>query len=840
MRLNYIITLFLSLAACMILNEIPARAQENGQVRLYGTISSETDRKPVELCTVLVMEARKKTYTDSNGKYQVELPGPGEYTVVIRSAQFRMLSEKVRISKTVQKDFYLHPVTVSGQGITVTGERDIQKVARYTMTQKNLKEVPGSFGDSVSALASLPGVIRTGGLFGPLVIRGADPQYNSYLIDDIPIFNPMHFGGIHSVINNNLMKEIDLYASAFPAQYGSATAAVININTIDDVKEFSGYTDIGLISASGLIQSPILRDSLGGLHFDSPSEALSGNTGEYTNAGYSIASGRFGYLSVFIPLIYRAFSGEKLTSIPEYWDYQAKMKYFFTKKHSLTLLMMGSSDYFKFIDKDADVSDSEDPVLNGASMRMKADWTAHSQGLYYTWQPADLVSNRLMAYSALIGYYSYLAIDGPDVANWLKDIRIDSKPYIMGFKDRFRIEPFRDHVQLTAGADYTLYWFTARGKTIMNTTAVVGDPDMGNDDLFKVIPLDEDTKNHLVGGHLQGKFTAGGFSMVPGVRTDYLSRTNKATIDPRINLSYEFPTETTLSVAGGRYSYFVQVNPFLFNSFPEVAGEGSYIKPERSIHRVAGIEQKIGPVSAKVEGFYNTSYDMAQSYFHYGPAGDERLCMSTGKSRAYGFECMLKRDLREDEDGLYGWVSYTYTRSRYKSGLPTTAGVYGDARNAIGDPYGGRWINFSYEQVHGAKLVGGYTFKSRRFEGRHTISGRFQLNTSLPYSPITGSLHDEDYENSTGKPRYVPLYGFPNSSRFETQHQLDLRYSYRTDYSWGYVSWYIEVINVYGPWYHPSVAESWDYRYAYSTSNPKIERQSGLSIMPNFGVEIKF
>ena len=33
-----------------------------------------------------------------------------------------------------------------------------------------MKEVPGSFGDSISALTSLPGIIRGfGGFFGPLV-----------------------------------------------------------------------------------------------------------------------------------------------------------------------------------------------------------------------------------------------------------------------------------------------------------------------------------------------------------------------------------------------------------------------------------------------------------------------------------------------------------------------------------------------------------------------------------------------------------------------------------------------------------------------------------------------
>ncbi len=52
------------------------------------------------------------------------------------------------------------------------------------------------------------------------------------------------------MINNNLMSEIDLFSSAFPVQYGNGNAALISINTLDDVKEFGGYVDVGLISAA--------------------------------------------------------------------------------------------------------------------------------------------------------------------------------------------------------------------------------------------------------------------------------------------------------------------------------------------------------------------------------------------------------------------------------------------------------------------------------------------------------------------------------------------------------------------------------------------------------------
>ena len=832
-------TVSLCAAAVIVLCTAVVSAQER-QIILQGKVFSSADGRPVDFGTVIVLEARAKVYTGTDGSYRVAVPTPGEYTVIIRTSELKALRTKIRLTRSITRNFYLQPLRVIGAGITIMGDRDIQKVSRYTMTQKNLKEVPGSFGDSISALTSLPGVIRTDGFFGPLVIRGADPSSNRYYIDDIPIYEPMHFGGIHSVINNNIMREIDLYASAFPAEFGSASGAVININTVDEVQEFGGYTDIGLISASALIQAPILRSSNGELHFAPPSWEY--REGAFQNVGYAIATGRIGYLSVFIPLIYELFTGDRPAFVPEYWDYQLKMKYYFTSSNSVTLLMMGSRDYLKFDESDADIVDEnegDDPLLVG--LKAQVDWSSHSQGLYYTYQPNERFMNRIMAYGAMIKYYTYFTLVNNSAADWAKDFNVDSRPYIFGIRDRFKFEPVKKHLQVRGGFGYTYYKFTAKGKTILANSSSV-DFDLGDSNSFTSVALDEDIRNHTLDGYMETKIVLWGLTIVPGARADYLDRGSQFIWDPRAMASYEFPTETILSVAGGRYSNFFQVNPYLFNGAPQIAALGEELKAERAVHRVAGIEQKFGAMnSVKLEGFYNNFRDLATEYYHYTEEGTPLEGLSTGQIKAYGFEIMLKRDLRENEEGLFGWVNYTYTRSKYKSGLPTTAGLHGDVRNQVGDVYGDEWVNYMYEQRHNFKVVAGYTFRGRKSKGRHTISAKFQYYSSMPYTAIVGSNEDAVYAAANpGKHRYTPVYGYPYTEHLASDHQLDLRYSYRRDYSWGYVNWYIEILNVYGQWYSVQKEYNWDYRYPHSTSNPSLRETDGLRIIPNFGVEVKF
>lgn len=786
---------------------------------LSGKIINGSNGKPVDVAVVFIPELNLKIRTGEGGSYSLRVPAAGTYSIMINSPGLKLLRTSVEIKNDLNRDFKLL-LPVEKGAILVIGERDIQKISRYTMTAKQMKTVPASFGDSVSALTSLPGVIRTGGgFFGPLVIRGADPSYNKYYIDDIPINNPQHFGGIHSVISSDLMSEIDLYSSAFPAQFGAATGAVLNINTLDNVEKFSGNTEFGMISANVLIKTPITK------------KEPDGKDGEIDkNIGYFIVAGRYGYLSLLVPPVYHLITGDSVDYLPDYWDYQVKGKYFLNSRNSITLFFMGSRDYWKFFNK-ITPTDEIDPVLK--DFQFKTDLMTHSQAIYYTYQPNDRFKNTLMGYSSLTESYNYMNIDNESAADWMKDIHISSRPYIFGLKDKIKWEYWEKKSELRLGADCTYYFFKADGKSILPTRTINGQPDWSDPDLFEKVDVYTRTINMTVGAYAENKFTFGGLVIVPGVRTDYLDRTRQQTVDPRGMMSYEFRTDTTISAAAGRYSYFLQTNPNYFNYNPNLSAIGKGVKPERALHRSLSIEQKVELYTFKAEGFYNNFYDLAVADPHYDENGDLLLGRSSGKSRNYGIELMIRKDRIDENKGLFGWINYTYTQAKYKSGVP----VYYDSvyNRTAGDPYGDIYINFPYEQEHALKLVAGYTF----FES-HTVSAKFQLYTSMPYSPVTGSYKSPEVTPAGQKERWLPIRGGkPYSAHNPVTHELDLRYTHKTSHEWGNISWYVEIINVYN---QRTTEEIWNYTKPYEPGvNPRRGvRSGGLSMIPNFGVEVKF
>ena len=166
------------------------------------------------------------------------------------------MKKKVNLQKSQKLDFYLPLGTLRSRSLKVRG-KGLQVLSRNTLTQEELKRVPAAFGDSINALTTLPGVIRTtpSGLFGTLIIRGANQFSNRYYIDDIPVLYPQHFGAIQSVISNELMAKIDLFSSSAPAYYGQSLGGVIDIRTKDKVKEPLGKLTVSLISLDSYFET---------------------------------------------------------------------------------------------------------------------------------------------------------------------------------------------------------------------------------------------------------------------------------------------------------------------------------------------------------------------------------------------------------------------------------------------------------------------------------------------------------------------------------------------------------------------------------------------------------
>lgn len=802
-----------------------------GNTSVRGTVYDAYSGKPVEFAELIVVSAGVRIQTSEDGKYNISLP-QGIHRITVTSPGLDTKTVMLEMSgDTLTYDFKLQPLSVTGKAITVTGTRKPQNISRRTMTFEKLEDVPGSFGDAVSALGTLPGInqsslgAESGDMFGTLTVRGISSSHNRFFVDGIPIEYAQHFGEMHSVIANEFMDEIDVYSSAYPAMYNADYGAVVDIRSTDQVERAGGYVDIGFLSSLALVKTPIYTNV-----FDK-------GTGKRKSNGYLIMAGRVGYIPYTVPVYAREMGAYMDPStLPQYWDYQMKFRHDFDSGRYLTLLFVGAGDEVRDFKEDDEVDTNSDPLFG--KVKTSVNQQLFTQGATYTIR-GSIIQNRLTGYVTIPKYYIKMSLLHPLVPQEISNTQIQSVPLTMTIKDEITVEWIRNMSWLGIGLEYSNYRFSSSGEKFRVKPDIdPGDFDTVSDiytkSIFERVSLDRTVINNSIGARVDNRFEIGGLTLFPQIRVDYLDRNNAATVDPRGMVSFGFPSATTVSAASGKYHSFRQINPAFFNIAPETAAYGDKIRPEQSLQNVVGLEQKIGAFSLSAEIFYNYYYDLFVDC-PYEYKGSYYPGKNNGEMKIYGMEYMIQKELETKSGDFFGWASYTWLQAKIRFDLD---GEYSDIEN------NNRWLTSEYEIEHAVKIVGGYKNNS------HSITGKFTWCTTLPFTEVVDGEEDlvyAEYERLNGRDgrRIVPVYSENENAKHRIpQHQLDLRYSYQTDYEWGYVKWYVEAIDIYQKFVRRSTYR-WDYSKPYSKgTNPVHNREKpspgGIPFIPNFGVEIKF
>lgn len=128
----------------------------------------------------------------------------------------------------------------------VDKDKAINDLATISARQFNTEEVSrysGGRGDVGRLVANFAGVAASNDARNDIIIRGNAPTGVLWRLEGIPIPSPNHYstlgttGGPVSALNPNMIGNSDFLTSAFPAEYGNATAGVFDINLRTGNKE---------------------------------------------------------------------------------------------------------------------------------------------------------------------------------------------------------------------------------------------------------------------------------------------------------------------------------------------------------------------------------------------------------------------------------------------------------------------------------------------------------------------------------------------------------------------------------------------------------------------------
>ncbi len=646
--------------------------QRGGDVRkavsISGVALERGTRRKLAGVIVSIAELGVDVVTDASGRFYFHGVAAGEYAIIALDDRFERFTRSLSldVDESVDLKLYMRPKGGNPYQTVVEGERERLEVTRRSLDRRQLTTVPGTFGDPIRVIQTLPGLARSPFSTGFLLIRGSNPDDSGVFIDGHRVPLLFHFLGGPSVLNSEFLDSIDLYPGGYPARYGRAIGGIVSVETRDSKSDgVHGSADIDILDASAYLRVPV---------------------GE---KGSLAVAGRRSYLDFvlgfFLP---DAKPGKRLIVVPVYDDQQLRFDYDFGRQGKASLFAIRSSDTLKVLRTSAE--EQSDLAINtsiGFSRIMAKYQRPIIGGLRLTLSPA-------------LGTDSFEISGGPGeedspffgvevVARYINyRMRIDGK--------------LSKNIYLDTGIDLE------SRRTRYELLIPLAD-DIRSDDNIDVPPelLIRNVDTLMMAAHADIAIDLGKLRLVPGLRFDsYLLNAHpQYTVDPRIVARYQLTTD----FAGKGYVG-------LFHQPPQPEALDSEfgnpeVQPERAVHVGVGGEWKLARHwNFDFEGYFidrsNQVTDTSR-VVEDPETGDLRRIFweNTRVGDTVGFEFLLRRQVTED---FFGWISYTLskTRQRDRSSEDYVASNF-DQRHTL------NWVA-SYRLGKGWELGGRYRMATGR------------------------------------------------------------------------------------------------------------------------------
>ena len=748
-----------------------------GAVRLADTNSALAG---ATVTVTLPDASQRQVVTDETGKWRLNDLLPGKYKIRVESPGFQPVEnqEDVGIGEETEATYRLAPVS-EGIEITVQGERPPREVTRRTIERREIDRIPGTSGDALRSLQSLPGVARPPGLAGLLIVRGSAPTDTQVYVDGSLVPLVYHFGGLSSVVPTELLEKIDFYPGNFSARYGRVGGGIVDVGLrspdtqctgaygvqTDRKGCFHGMAQVDLIDGRLMLQGPL------------PAK-------DWTFA----VAGRRSWIDAWLKPVLEG-AGSSVTAAPVYYDYQAIVDHK-TSSSRFSLRAFGSDDKFRIIVTDPA---AQDPAFGGALSFGTSFY--RGQALYETDLTSSVSSTSMLsAGKDNVGF---------SIGNFL--FSLDTFSVYARHEFGFKVAP---GVKINTGMDFAIapYEVTVRFPQPPRP----GEPDPGP---FASRPPRESHEKGTVfrpAWYAEAELQPNSrLRIVPGVRVDYARDSGHADFAPRLVARYDLvkgadpdhpeaqPHRTTLK---GGVGVFYQ--PPQFQETNPVFGTPGLLS-NRAIHYSLGVEQELSrQVELSVEGFYK---DLTNQVSRTPNNAGAYTYNNQGLGSVIGLETLLKF---KPDKRFFGWIAYTLSRSV--------------RRDSASSPE----YLFQYDQTHNLIMLGSYRLgRGWEFGGRFRIvSGSLDTATLPP--PSLPALYAAD------SGAYSPLQGKPFSTRLPLFHQLDLRIDKRWQFKTWRFSTYLDIQNVY----NNAAVEGLSYNYNYSRQS----YQTGIPIIPSLGMRGEF
>jgi hypothetical protein len=248
---------------------IPSHVSLQGFATVKGFVKDKDGLEPLSMSSVGFEGTTTGTLTDNNGFFSITRVKPGTYTFFASVIGYERYTKEIELeaNQVINLTILLSSRSKELRDIDISTDRNQERkedtrVSTVSFTPEQMKRLPNYGGEAdIAQVAQLiPGAISTGDQGGQLFIRGGPPIQNKIIMDGATIYSPFHSIGFFSVFDTDILRNFDVYAGGFGAQYGGRISSVMEIKTKDGNRQrLSGRVNVNPFTSKVLLEGPMSK-----------------------------------------------------------------------------------------------------------------------------------------------------------------------------------------------------------------------------------------------------------------------------------------------------------------------------------------------------------------------------------------------------------------------------------------------------------------------------------------------------------------------------------------------------------------------------------------------------
>jgi hypothetical protein len=678
------------------LYEIGRRTQNlNGTASIAGYVRDAASGEPMVGALVYIEQPQIGVSTNAFGFYTLTLP-KGRHVLNIKSLGIKPMKLQVMLYADGKLDIETQEEVTPLKEVVIEGERDANiassQMGLERIDVRTMKQIPMAFGeaDILKVVLTLPGVKSVGESATGLNVRGGATDQNLILYNDATIYNPSHLFGFFSAFNTDVLKNVELYKSGVPAEYGGRLSSVLEVNTREgNKKKFGGSGGIGLVTGRLMLEGPIAKDK---------------------------TSFTLGARSTYSDWLLRQIDNPDFNnSTAGFYDLNAHVSHNFDDKNTLFVTAYASNDQFR---------------LNGDTL-----YAYQNQAASIKWK--RVFNNQLFGvFSAISSRYRF---ETASDANPVNAYELDYSIRQNQLKADFSYFP-SSNLTVNFGATSILYGirpgnFRPLGSESLSVPETLAREQALESAVYVSARWELSPNLTLHGGLRYSHYLYLGprdiINYAPGVprsentMTDTTRFGQGEIIKPyhgpelRLALRYGLGSASALKLSYNRMRQYISMLTNTQAIAPTDTWKLSdpYLRPQVGDQYAIGYYQNLrnNTIELSAEAYYKDLRDVLDfksgAVLLLNPQVETDIIQARG--RAYGVELLLKKTTGK----LNGWVGYTYSRSLLRTESPFRAETINN----------GTWYPSNFDKPHDFTMISNY-----KFNRRISFSMNFTYSTGRP------------------------------------------------------------------------------------------------------------